>query len=499
MGLGEADARAKLIDPAIHARGWTEDLIRREETAGAIEIVDGKPRKRAKGRVDYTLRVKVNLDTQPVVLALIEAKAEDLPPMHGLEQGKLYASCKRLDVPFVFSSNGHLFVEFDRFTGHTSAPKPLAGFPTPADLRVRYEHGMGFTLDSPSARPLLARYAGGEATRRYYQDAAIRAVLEKLARGDKKALLTLATGAGKTFIAVHLLKRIADAGQLKRALFVCDCDELRSQGLTTLQNVFGTDAAEVYEDADGKNHARIHVVTYQTLDVDKEDGTANFLTKHHPKNYFSHIIIDECHRSAWGKWSQVLTRNPDAVQIGLTATPRQIKLGRDAVPGVRTSSKDQDGGEAVPPATQRRKHPARGVFITPDQPTIVFLTVCTKDRQPWLTQAHVHQALREVWTSATVWMVGWYVLMPDHLHVFCAPNDLNFELNTWVTYWKRQFSRLHLPGTGAWQRDGWDTRLRRSESYAQKWEYVRQNPVRKGLCATPEEWPYQGELNVLAW
>ena len=126
MGLGEADARAKLIDPAIHARGWTEDLIRREETAGAIEIVDGKPRKRAKGRVDYTLRVKVNLDTQPVVLALIEAKAEDLPPMHGLEQGKLYASCKRLDVPFVFSSNGHLFVEFDRLTGHTSAPKPLA-------------------------------------------------------------------------------------------------------------------------------------------------------------------------------------------------------------------------------------------------------------------------------------------------------------------------------------------------------------------------------------
>jgi type I restriction enzyme R subunit len=271
MGLGEADTRAKLIDPAIHARGWTEDLIRREETAGAIEIVDGKPRKRAKGRVDYTLRVKVNLDTQPVALALIEAKAEDLPPAHGLEQGKLYASCKRLDVPFVFSSNGHLFVEFDRFTGYTSAPKPLTEFPMPAGLRARYEQGMGFKLDSPGARPLLTRYTGGEATRRYYQDAAIRAVLEKLARGEKRALLTLATGAGKTFIAVHLLKKIAEAGQLQRALFVCDRDELRSQGLGAFQNVFGADAAEVYEDADGKNHARnarIHVVTYQTLDVD---------------------------------------------------------------------------------------------------------------------------------------------------------------------------------------------------------------------------------------
>jgi len=65
MALNESDTRAKLIDPAIHARGWTEDLIRREETAGAIEIIDGKPRKRAKGRVDYALRIKVNLEAQP--------------------------------------------------------------------------------------------------------------------------------------------------------------------------------------------------------------------------------------------------------------------------------------------------------------------------------------------------------------------------------------------------------------------------------------------------
>jgi len=66
MPLGESDTRAKLIDPAIHARGWTEDLIKREETAGAIEIIDGKPRKRARGRIDYTLRIRVNIDTQPV-------------------------------------------------------------------------------------------------------------------------------------------------------------------------------------------------------------------------------------------------------------------------------------------------------------------------------------------------------------------------------------------------------------------------------------------------
>jgi type I restriction enzyme R subunit len=182
MPLNESDTRAKLIDPAIHARGWTEDLICREETAGAIEIIDGKPRKQAKGRVDYALRIKVNLETQPVAVALIEAKAESLPPTDSLEQAKLYASCKRLNVPFVFSTNGHLFVEFDRSTGITSKTRPLSDFPTPGDLRARYEGTVGFSLDDPAARPLLVRYSGGEATRRYYQDAAIRAVLEKIAR-----------------------------------------------------------------------------------------------------------------------------------------------------------------------------------------------------------------------------------------------------------------------------------------------------------------------------
>jgi type I restriction enzyme R subunit len=333
MPLSESDTRAKLIDPAIHARGWTEDLIRREETAATVDIIDGFPRRRARGRVDYVLRVKVNPDTQPVAVALIEAKAEHLPPAHGLEQAKLYATCKRLNVPFVFSSNGHLFVEYDRFTGKTSSPRPMGEIPTPAELRSRYERHMGFTLDAPLAKPLLARYTGGEATRRYYQDAAIRAVLEKLARGEKRALLSLATGAGKTFIAVHLLKRFADVGQLRRALFVCDRDELRSQALGALQNVFGADAAEVFRKPDGTNNARnarVHVATYQTLDVDSEESTANFLTTYYPENYFSHIVIDECHRSAWGKWSQVLTRNPDAVQIGLTATPRQLKISEQS-------------------------------------------------------------------------------------------------------------------------------------------------------------------------
>ena len=103
----EADTRAKLIDPALHRQGWTEDFIRREETAGSIEIISGKARRRARGRADYVLRYKLRANTQPVALALIEAKRNTLPPGHGLDQGKGYATCNRLNVRFVFSSNGY--------------------------------------------------------------------------------------------------------------------------------------------------------------------------------------------------------------------------------------------------------------------------------------------------------------------------------------------------------------------------------------------------------
>ena len=124
-----------------------------------------------------------------------------------------------------------------------------------------------------------------------------------------RALLSLATGSGKTFIAVNLLKKIADAGQLRRALFICDRDELRVQANAAFYNIFGANAAIVTKD-DPQRNAKILIATYQTLDI--ESGSQSFLETHYPVNYFSHILIDECHRSAWGKWSEVLRRNPFA-------------------------------------------------------------------------------------------------------------------------------------------------------------------------------------------
>jgi len=336
MALNEADTRAKLIDPAIHGRGWTEDTISREETAGTIAIIGGKARRQSAGRIDYMLRVRVIGTIQPVAVAVIEAKAENLSPAFGLEQAKGY--CRRMNVPFAFSSNGKQYVEYDQSTGQTQPPRLLADFPTPDHLRTRYEQAKGFHLSDPAAKPLLMPYRGGESSRRYYQDAAIRGALEKIAREETagrpkghgpRVLLSLATGSGKTFIAVNLLRRIADAGQLRKALFICDRDELRTQASAAFQLSFGADAA-VVSGKDAQKNARVLIATYQTLDIDSDEANANFLTDNYPPNYFSHIVIDECHRSGFGKWRQVLDRNAGAVQIGLTATPRQLDVSDTA-------------------------------------------------------------------------------------------------------------------------------------------------------------------------
>lgn len=146
-----------------------------------------------------------------------------------------------------------------------------------------------------------------------------------------------------------------------------------------------------------------------------------------------------------------------------------------------------------------RKTRARGVFISRGEPTIVFLTVCTKSHARWLARKGVEDALVECWRAADRWLVGRYVLMPDHLHMFCAPVDETTTLETWMKYWKRLFTQKRLAYTGAWLRGGWDRRLRRIESYEEKWNYVRDNPVRAGLVTRAEDWPFQGTLHDLRW
>ncbi len=154
-------------------------------------------------------------------------------------------------------------------------------------------------------------------------------------------------------------------------------------------------------------------------------------------------------------------------------------------------------------SARRRKHPVHQPFVERfNEPSIIFLTVCTQNQKRILASAEVVVLLQDSWPQATSWMVGRFIVMPDHLHLFCAPAE-NFArpLNQWVRYWKTVASRRwpRPEEHPVWQLDFWDTQLRRPAHYDEKWEYVRQNPVRAGLVAEPEAWTHQGELNELRW
>jgi putative transposase len=89
--------------------------------------------------------------------------------------------------------------------------------------------------------------------------------------------------------------------------------------------------------------------------------------------------------------------------------------------------------------------------------------------------------------------------MPDHLHVFCAPADPSFALETWICFWKREFRRKHGRADWGFQSRGWHHRLRPQEDYSVKWRYVQENPVRRGLVERSEDWPFKGRVFDLMW
>ena len=150
-----------------------------------------------------------------------------------------------------------------------------------------------------------------------------------------------------------------------------------------------------------------------------------------------------------------------------------------------------------------RKHPVHWPVVeTFNTPVIIFLTAVTRNRKPILANDEAHAAIVSAWREAKRWLVGRYILMPDHVHLFCAPNtQLPEPLLTWTAFWKSQSARTwpNPQNQPVWQRHFWDTQLRRGESYDEKWEYVLANPVRAGLVSRVEDWPFQGELNELRW
>lgn len=333
MSYNEQETRYFLIDPVLREKGYNAHQWIRMETPAPVEPIGTKGRRRrGPGRTDYLLCVQAGDMPKALPVGVLEAKKESEAPLKGMQQAKGYADCKRFEVKYVFATNGHRYGEFDFFTNLQNGPFPFPDFPTHPELTARYTRDTGIDITLPEAAMLFQADSPAWPDVRYFQDAAIRAAFEKIIRCRQnhepaRVLLSLATGSGKTVIAANLLWRLHEAGQLsKPALFLCDRDELREQAYTKLKAVFG-DNARIVKSERGENsarNARVHIATYQTLGLDDDEGFASFLTEHYGDNAFSVIIIDECHRSAWGKWSEVLRRNPEAVHIGLTATPRRL-------------------------------------------------------------------------------------------------------------------------------------------------------------------------------
>jgi REP element-mobilizing transposase RayT len=146
-----------------------------------------------------------------------------------------------------------------------------------------------------------------------------------------------------------------------------------------------------------------------------------------------------------------------------------------------------------------REHPAEGVYVFRGQPTIVFLTVCSRNRRPKLANSAMHDALVACWQEADAWLVGFYLIMLDHVHLFCSPQNEDYTIERWITFWKRRVRHRIGGDEPFFQAHGFHHRLRRDENYAEKWEYVRMNPVRASLATDADEWRYQGVLNELRW
>ncbi len=155
----------------------------------------------------------------------------------------------------------------------------------------------------------------------------------------------------------------------------------------------------------------------------------------------------------------------------------------------------------------RRKHLRRLDEIYPAyRSPVFFITVCTYRRKPVLAAARlagiIVDALRKA-PSDHGWVVGRYVVMPDHIHFFCGPaGDGARKLSSFVGFWKRSTGMaIRKSGEAGfrWQSGFFDRLLRREDSYEQKWEYVRANPLRAGLIAPSGHWPYEGELCLLRW
>ncbi len=309
--LNESDTRAKLINPKLYEAGWEEGRIGRELPITNGRIIDDYGNRKGALKPDYILFLENNFP-----IAVVEAKDESHHRAAGLQQAKRYA--QMLNVPFAYVTNGH---EIEEYNFTTKKQTTLEKFPSPRELWERYsiwKFGRVVPLDrekNPLTHPF--KVVMGRKPR-YYQIAAVNVVIEAYFDGKKRILLTMATGTGKTEVAFWVVWKLYHTKKIRRVLYIADRTMLRDQAYNRFEP-FGNKRDMIME---GKTPTTrdIYFATYQTLYSEK-DGKR--LYRNYPPDFFDMIIIDECHRSGYGRWKEILDYFSGSVHFGMTATPKR--------------------------------------------------------------------------------------------------------------------------------------------------------------------------------
>ncbi len=323
--MNEAETRAEHIDPALKTAGWgvvAGSRIRREYpiTLGRLE---------SHGRRGKSLSADYVLEYRNHKLAVIEAKAWDSPLTEGVAQAKDYAG--KLAIRFTYATNGQGIYGIDMQEG-TEGEQPH--YPTPEELWQMTFATQNNWRDRFASVPFEDR--GGYFQGRYYQDIAIERVLEAIADGHERILLTLATGTGKTFIAFQLAWKLfhsrwnlsREPTRRPRILFLADRNILANQAYNAF-SAFPEDALVRIEPGDIKKKGKVpkngslFFTIFQTFM--SGPGDSSYFGEY-PPDFFDLIIIDECHRGGANDestWRDILKYFAPAVQLGLTATPKR--------------------------------------------------------------------------------------------------------------------------------------------------------------------------------
>ncbi len=304
----EAETRDYFIDLLLKEAGWALDQPRDRE----LEVA-GMPNNQGKGFVDYVLWGD---NGRP--LGLVEAKRTRRDPRAGQQQAKLYADCLEQQFgqrPLIFYSNGYDHWLWD---DANYPPRSVQGFYKKAELELAIQR-------RASRKPLAAAEINPQIVERYYQTRGIRRIAEAFEQDhDRKALLVMATGAGKTRTVIALCDLLMRCNWAKRVLFLADRVALVNQAVNAFKRHL-PDAAPVNLVTENNTEGRVFVSTYPTMMglIDETgDGQRRFGVGH-----FDLVIIDEAHRSVFQKYRAILDYF-DSLLVGLTATPKD-EVDRD--------------------------------------------------------------------------------------------------------------------------------------------------------------------------